>query len=101
MGTVMAQRMNVQTAQLTLMSTSNAGSPGGAGDLQQLVQNPNAFLQPATRELLSPDVVALFQSMLANALHTTFVIGTVVSVLALLSVAVIPPVQLDRSDPPR
>ncbi len=101
MGTVMAQRMNVQTALLTLTSTSNAGSPSGVGDLQQLVQNPNAFLQPATRELLSPDVVALFQSMLANALHTTFVIGTVVSVLALLSVAVIPPVQLDRSDPPR
>ena len=96
MGTVMAQRMNAQMVQMT----SNAGGGADVGELQQLVQNPDAFLQPAARQLLAPEMVEAFQSMLANALHTTFVIGTVVSVLALLSLALMPPVQLKQTGTP-
>ena len=95
MGTVMAQRMNSQLVQLT----SNAGIADTSG-LQQLVENPDAFLQPAARQAMSPEIVASFQTMLANALHTTFVIGTAVSVLALLAVALMPPVQLTRPTTP-
>ncbi len=96
MGTVMAQRMNAQMVQMT----SNSGGGADVGELQQLVQNPDAFLQPAARQLLAPEMVEAFQSMLANALPTTFVIGTVVSVLALLSLALMPPVQLKRTGTP-
>ena len=89
MGTIMTQRMNAQVSAL-------AQSGADAGDLRQLVENPNAFLQPTFREVFSPDVIAAFQSMLGNALHDTFVVGTAVSVLALVSVAMMPAVRLTR-----
>jgi len=85
----MTQRMNAQFSAL-------AQSGADAGDLRQLVENPNAFLQPTFREVFSPDVIAAFQSMLGNALHDTFVVGTAVSVLALVSVAMMPAVRLTR-----
>ncbi len=90
MGTIMTQRMN---AQVSVLVQSGAD----AGDLSQLVENPNAFLQPAFRAAFSPDLITLFQSMPGNALHDTFVVGTVVSVLALVSVAMMPAVRLTRS----
>lgn len=92
MGTIMVQRMNAQLASIT-------PSTAGAGDLQQLVENPNAFLQPAFRQAFSPDAVTAFQSMLGNALHDTFMIGTAVSVLALVSVALMPALRLTKSGP--
>lgn len=89
MGTVMVQRMQVGTA---------TGNGSESDPLQQLIANPSAFLQPATRELLSPEVVALFQSVLADALHTVFLVGTVVGVLGLSSVAMMPGVKLTHTE---
>lgn len=93
MGTVMTQRMN---AEMLLLGSDTVAGADLSG-LEQLVQNPSAFLQPATRELIAPALVGTFQSMLAQALHSTFVVGTVVSVLALLSVALMPSVRLTRT----
>ncbi len=53
--------------------------------------------QPATRDLIAPELVGAFQSMLSHALHSTFVVGTIVSVLALLSVALMPSIRLTRT----
>jgi EmrB/QacA subfamily drug resistance transporter len=88
MGTVMTQRMNRQLI-----------DAGGGGELAELVKNPNVFLEPATRALLSPDVTAVFQAMLANALYGVFIVGTLVSLIGLVAVAVMPPVRLSHTDP--
>ncbi len=90
MGTVMAQGMTTQIAAL--------GSGSGADlGFQQLAEDPNAFLQPAIRDTVSPELVAAFQSMLANSLHSVFIVGTVVSVLGLLSVAMMPSAGLTEA----
>ena len=88
MGTVMARGMTTQIAAL-----------GSGADLgfQQLAEDPNAFLQPAIRDTVSPELVAAFQSMLANSLHSVFIVGTVVSVLGLLSVAMMPSAGLTEA----
>lgn len=83
MGAVMTRGM---TTQLTALRTKGAIGPG----LARLVQDPNAFLQPVIRDTVSPDALNAFQSMLASSLHSVFVLGTVVSVLGLLSVALMP-----------
>ena len=93
MGTVMTHRMNAEM----LLMASNTGAGINLSGLEQLAQNPNAFLQPATRDLIAPELVTAFQSMLADALHSTFVVGTIVSVLALLSVALMPSIRLTRT----
>ena len=93
MGTVMTQRMNAEM----LLMASNTGAGIDLSGLAQLAQNPNAFLQPATRDLIAPELVRAFQSMLAAALHSTFVVGTIVSILALLSVALMPSIRLTRT----
>ena len=93
MGTVMARGM---TAQIAVLGSEISVNPG----FQQLVEDPNAFLQPAIRDTVSPELVLAFQSMLANALHSVFVIGTVVSVLGLLSVALMPSAGLTEPHNP-
>ena len=90
MGTVMTQRMNRQSLDIVADSFSK---PSDAG-FEALVENPNAFLEPAARAALSPDVVSVFQSMLANALHGVFIVGTAVSLIGLVAVAVMPGVRL-------
>ncbi len=95
MGAVMARGM---TAQISAI-----GSRLGAGvdqGFQQLVDDPNAFLQPAIRDTVSPELVEAFQSMLASSLHSVFVVGTIVSVLGLLSVALMPSAGLTHSERP-
>ena len=85
MGAVMARGMSTQIAAI--------GSSLGAGvdrGFQQLVDDPNAFLQPAIRDTVSPELVIAFQSMLAKSLHSVFIVGTVVSIIGLLSVALMP-----------
>jgi len=88
----MNQRMNSEM----LLVASNAGKGFDMSGLDQLVQHPNAFLLPATRDIIGPELVAIFQSMLAHALHSIFVVGTIVSVLALLLVALMPSICLTR-----
>jgi len=94
MGTVMTQRMNRQLQDI------GAGAVDGElpiAGLQDMVQNPNAFLEPAARAALSPEVVAVFQNMLANALYGVFIVGSVVSVLGLISVGLMPGSKLTHT----
>ena len=94
MGTVMTQRMNRQHQDI------GAGAVDGElpiDGLQDMVQNPNAFLEPAARAALSPEVVAVFQNMLANALYGVFIVGSVVSVLGLISVGLMPGSKLTHT----
>jgi len=91
MGAVMARGMTTQIAALG----SKMGT-GGDPVFQQLVDDPNAFLQPAIRDTVPPELVVAFQTMLANSLHSVFVVGTVVSVLGLLSVALMPSAGLTK-----
>jgi hypothetical protein len=83
MGTVMTQRMNQQVAV----------SAGFAG-LRHLAEKPDAFLQPAMRATLPASLVYDFQQMLANALHSAFVVGTAVCLAAVVAAFFMPAVRL-------
>src|SRR5688572_30098000 len=84
MGTVLTQRLNQEIA-------GAAGTPSG---FAELAQNPNIFLQPAIRQSLTPEVVDTFQRMLAEALHSVFLTGTVICFAGLLFVRLVPPERL-------
>jgi hypothetical protein len=86
MGTVMTQRMNRQLTGMSAVPLST--------DVSELVRNPNAFLEPATRALLSSEVIDSFQSVLSGALFGVFVVGTIVSVIGLVAAGMMPPVKL-------
>lgn len=86
MGAVMAQGMASRFAELT------AGKD--AGSLRSLVDNPNALLDPLTRQSMAPELVATFQTVLAGALHSTFMVATIASVLGLLASRLMPAVTL-------
>ena len=92
MGAVMARGMTTRIAAIG----SRVGSGVDQG-FQQLVEDPNAFLQPAIRDTVSPELVIAFQSMLANSLHSVFIVGTVVSILGLLSVALMPSAGITKT----
>jgi EmrB/QacA subfamily drug resistance transporter len=83
MGTVMIQRMNHQVA--TASEFRN---------LREFAHNPDVFLQPATRDSMSPALVSAFQHMLANALHSVFIVGTVICFVALIGVFLMPSLRL-------
>ena len=70
MGTAITQRMNQETA----LMVRSAGESAQIVGLRHLADNPDAFLQPATRSALSLELVDAFQAMLANALHTVFIV---------------------------
>jgi EmrB/QacA subfamily drug resistance transporter len=93
MGTVMAREMTTQMAALMF----KAETESEAGGLRRLLDDPNAFLQPAIRDAVPPEIVNTFQTMLANSLHSVFVVGTVVSIVGLLSVALMPSAGLRES----
>jgi EmrB/QacA subfamily drug resistance transporter len=90
MGAVMTHQMNDRIGELI---GESAGSKPVVG-LATLVDNPNAFLEPLTRQAMPPELVDAFQSVLSGALHSAFLVGTVVSVLGLLSAAFMPSVTL-------
>jgi hypothetical protein len=83
MGTVLTQRMNHQIA-----------AAGNTVNLRVLAENPNVFLQPAVRDSLPPDVVHAFQGILANSLHSVFLLGTTICFAALVSAWLIPAQRL-------
>ncbi len=91
MGTVMTQRMNQQIAL----------APAVDG-LRQLAEKPDALLQPAARAGLAPGLLQTFQHMLANSLHSVFVVGTVICAAAVIASLLMPPVRLvnPASQPP-
>jgi EmrB/QacA subfamily drug resistance transporter len=84
MGTVLTQRLNQEMAQASEAS----------GAFQQFAENPNIFLQPAVRASLSPEIVDAFQRMLAAALHSVFVTGTLICFAGLLCVWFVPSERL-------
>jgi hypothetical protein len=83
MGTVMTQRMHQQASAIT-----------GVAGLREFAENPDIFLQPAARASLSPSVISQFQHMLANALHSVFVVGTVICLAALACATFMPALRL-------
>jgi MFS family permease len=83
MGTVMTQRMNQQVATVTEFQS-----------LRDFAQNPDVFLQPAIRDSMPHALVTAFQHMLANALHSVFVVGTVICFLAVVGVYLMPSQRL-------
>jgi EmrB/QacA subfamily drug resistance transporter len=91
MGTVLTQRLNQEMS----------GAAGTSASFSQFAENPNIFLQPAVRQSLSPDVVDTFQHMLAAALHSVFITGTVICFAGLLLVWLVPPERLVASSKAR
>jgi EmrB/QacA subfamily drug resistance transporter len=89
MGSVMVISMNGQIEGLV---AGRGTAP--IDDLQPLIDNPNAFLEPVTRQSMPVDLVVTFQEALAVALESSFRVGTLVSLLGLLSVALMPAVTL-------
>ena len=89
LGTVLTQRLNYEIASAVASTAS----------FQQLADNPDAFLQPAVRQSLSPEVVHAFQTMLAASLHSVFLVGTIICFAGLLFVWLVPPERLvERAD---
>ncbi len=83
MGTIMTQRMNQQVA----------SAPALEG-LRQFAEKPEALLQPAVRAGLAPDLVQAFQQMLANSLHSVFVLCTFICGAAVLTSLLMPAERL-------
>jgi hypothetical protein len=83
MGTVMTQRMNQQIAL----------APAVDG-LRQLAEKPDAILQPTARAGLAPGLVHTFQQMLANSLHSVFIVGTVICAAAIVASILMPAMRL-------
>lgn len=83
MGTAMTQRMHQQAA-----------TSAGLASLQYLAEKPDVFLQPVARAALSPALVHTFQQMLANALHSVFIVGTIICLAAVVATMWMPPLRL-------
>lgn len=58
--------------------------------LRTLVQHPEILLQPAVRAALPPTLLAGLREAVAHALHGAFLVGFLISLLALLSVFLLP-----------
>lgn len=88
MGTALNQEMNREI--LRIQDTVGTGLTA----LEKLASNPDAFLQPSIRETLTPESVRAFQLVLGSGLHSVFVVGTVIGLIALVSVALMPSTRL-------
>ncbi len=84
MGTVMTLRMKSHLFDPTLASNEQGG------EITRLLQHPDALIDPLARKGLSPEVLAVLQSVLADALRGVFWVGLVVAVLALVSAFFVP-----------
>ncbi|MFQ5828662.1 MAG: MDR family MFS transporter [Candidatus Methylomirabilia bacterium] len=87
MGAVMAHRL--QTELLALLASVEAGGPYSI-QVRELVNHPDLVVNPLTREALAGPLLATLRVSLAEALHGVFVVGLVVSVLALGSAFLVP-----------
>ena len=69
-----------------------ASGPGTrlAAQVRDLVAQPDLVVNPATREMLAPALVAHLRLAMANALHGVFVVGLIVCVVALASSFLVP-----------
>jgi EmrB/QacA subfamily drug resistance transporter len=86
MGAALAFRLQVELAAIE----AQAGG-GLAAEVVELVRHPDLIVNPLTRASLNPAVVAEVRLALARALHQVFVLGLVVSVVALASAFLVPP----------
>lgn len=85
MGAVMAYRL--QTELLALSAT--AGGALGA-QVQELASHPDLIINPLTRQALASSLVAPLRMALAQALHEVFVVGLIVSLVAVGSAFLVP-----------
>jgi hypothetical protein len=85
MGAVMAYRL--QTELLTL--SASAGGALGA-QVKELAGHPDFIVNPLTRGAVASSLVAPLRLALAQALHEVFVVGLVVSLLALGAAFLVP-----------
>ncbi|MFQ5898426.1 MAG: MDR family MFS transporter [Candidatus Methylomirabilia bacterium] len=87
MGAVMAHRL-----QIGLLAVLARAEAGGAhlAQARELVNHPDLIVNPLTREMLGGALLAEARVSLAQALHGVFVVGLVVSVLALASAFLVP-----------
>jgi EmrB/QacA subfamily drug resistance transporter len=86
MGAVMAYRL--QTELLAL--SASAGDALGTR-VQELASHPDVIVNPLTRGALDASLVAPVRLALAQALHEVFVVGLVVSLVAVGSAFLVPP----------
>ncbi|MBI4240484.1 MAG: MFS transporter [Candidatus Rokubacteria bacterium] len=84
MGAVMAYRL--QTEFLAL----SAGAGALTAQAQELASRPELIVNPLTRGALAPALVAPVRLALAQALHGVFVVGLVVSLMALGAAFLVP-----------
>jgi hypothetical protein len=87
MGAAMAHRL--QTELQALLAASGSGTRLAA-QVRDLVAQPDLVVNPATREMLTPAVLAHLRLAMANALHGVFVVGLIVCVVALASSFLVP-----------
>jgi EmrB/QacA subfamily drug resistance transporter len=85
MGAVLSAELGRELARLAL------GVDGPlAAQLAQLAAHPDAVVHPALRQALPGPVLHAFSQALANALHAVFVVGFLITSLALASAFLVP-----------
>lgn len=63
------------------------------------LKNPDLIVNPAAREILSPEVLGSLKGVLAHSLHYVFITGFVIAILAFLSAFLVPKEKvIDRTD---
>lgn len=87
MGAVMSHRL--QTELGAMLAASGPGTRLAA-QVQELVTHPDLIVNPATRDLLAPVLLAHARLALAHALHGVFVVGLIVCLVALASSFLVP-----------
>jgi EmrB/QacA subfamily drug resistance transporter len=85
MGSVMAHRLMTELGDL--MATAPTAM---RESLQELVRHPDLIVNPATRPSIPPDLLVFVRAGMAEALSGVFIVGLVVSLLALASAFLVP-----------
>lgn len=88
MGAALAHRLQTE-----LGAVAAAVPPGAplAGQIRELVVQPDLIVNPVTRDALAPFILAHVRLALAQSLHVVFVVGLVVCLGALASAFLVPP----------
>ncbi len=87
MGAVMAHRLQGELG--AVLAAAGEGTRLAA-QVQELVAQPDLVVNPATREMLAPVLLAHVRLALAHALHGVFVVGFIVCLVALASSFLVP-----------
>ncbi len=87
MGAAMTHRLQDELGML--LAASGQGTRLAA-HVQELVAQPDLIVNPATRSMLEPALLAHIRLALSHALHGVFVVGLIVCLLALASSFLVP-----------